>query len=347
MARKPTMAMSSDFLRAYAQLPRAQQKGVRSLISKFNLDSTAGGLRYKPIQGVRDPDLRSLRVDDGYRAIVLKPDQGDVHVLLWAGKRRDAYAWAARRECRINAETGALQVYVPQVYTSDEAGVPTGVTRRDSHHRPAPFESLSERKLLRLGVPAAMLNEIRTVRDDAELDAMQARLPTDAYNALFLFLAGDTYEKLVNERQMAREPVDTADFGEALRRDGSRARFVVVDNDGNIEETLERWRVVLRPSQYDAFWTSQVGRMRGALQEAAEGKAVRINVADLRQYGRRRDWSGRVRVRDGEILPPAGMAHARSLGKVLLKHGIPANWPKKVFHLSIDRNGDWLTARSV
>ena len=41
-------------------------------------------------------------------------------------------------------------------------------------------------------------------------------------------------------------------FGEALRRDGSRARFLVVDNERDIEETLERWRVVLRPSQYDA-----------------------------------------------------------------------------------------------
>ena len=347
MAGKPTMAMCNDFLRAYAQLPKAQQKGVQSLISKFNIDSTTGGLRYKPIQGVRDPNLRSLRIDHGYRAIVLKPDQGDVHVLLWAGKRKDAYAWAARRECRINVETGALQIYAPQVDTSDEVDVTAGVTRRGSRPRPAPFESLSERKLLRLGVPAAMLNEVRAVRDDAELDAMQARLPTDAYNALFLFLAGDTYEKLVSEREMPRGPVNTADFGEALRCVGSRASFLVVGNEGNIEETLERWRVVLRPSKYDDFWTSVIDRLRDALKEAAESKTVRINVADLRQYGRRRDWSGRVRVRDGEILPPAGMAHTRSLGKVLLKHGIPANWPKKEFHLSIDKSGDWLTARSA
>ena len=107
------MAMSSDFLDAFARLPRAQQRGVRTLIARFNADSTAGGLRYEKIHAARDPAMRSLRIDQGYRAIVLKPAQGGVHMLLWADKHDAAYAWAGRHECRINPETGALQVYEP------------------------------------------------------------------------------------------------------------------------------------------------------------------------------------------------------------------------------------------
>lgn len=67
-------------------------------------------------------------------------------------------------------------------------------------------------ELARLGVPAAMLAEVRTVRDDAELDVMQPRLPLEAYEALFLYLAGDSYEDLVREREAPQEPVDTKDF---------------------------------------------------------------------------------------------------------------------------------------
>ena len=121
MAGKSKMAMSSDFLDAFARLPRAQQRGVRSLIAKFNVDSTASGLNYERIQVSRDPAMRSLRIDQGYRAIVLKPEHGDIHMLLWADKHDAAYTWATRHECRINSETGALQVYEPRAHSSGEA----------------------------------------------------------------------------------------------------------------------------------------------------------------------------------------------------------------------------------
>ena len=58
--------------------------------------------------------MRSLRIDGGYRAIILKPAQGNVHMLLWADKHDEAYQWAMRHRCSINAETGALQVYQPR-----------------------------------------------------------------------------------------------------------------------------------------------------------------------------------------------------------------------------------------
>ncbi len=38
MAGRTKMAMSSDFLDAFARLPRSQQRGVRTLISRFNAD---------------------------------------------------------------------------------------------------------------------------------------------------------------------------------------------------------------------------------------------------------------------------------------------------------------------
>lgn len=63
-----------------------------------------------------------------------------------------------------------------------------------------------------------MLTEVRSVGDDAELDAVQARLPVEAYEALFLYLAGDPCEKIVLERETATEPVDTTDFEKALDR---------------------------------------------------------------------------------------------------------------------------------
>ena len=310
----PGMAMSSDFLEACARLPRAQQKGVRSLIARFNTDPTASGLNYERVRGARDPAMRSLRIDQGYRAIVLKPERGDVHMLLWADKHDEAYAWAARHECRIHPETGALQVYAPRTDPPDGApgretaaggspgrgdgrnagaaagpetgpdeqpeegsgraaaasGPPAEATRAFDDPPPA-FRALKDRELARLGVPPAMLAEVRAVRGEKDLDAMQARLPVEAWEALFLYLAGETYEQLVLEREAPAGPVDTGDFAKALERDESRARFIVVEDELELEAMLnaplERWRVFLHPSQrrlVERRWNGPVRVLGGA-----------------------------------------------------------------------------------
>ena len=296
MASSATMAMSSDFLEAYARLPRPQQRGVRSLISKFNVDSTASGLNYERIHGARDPHMRSLRIDRGYRAIVLKPDRGNVHMLLWAAKHDDAYDWAERHECRINIETGALQVYEPQPSALADSRAAGEDVAPPTSDRPMAFAGLRDRQLTRLGVPAAMVPEVRAVGDDVELDAMQARLPVEAYEALFLYLAGESYETLVREREAAREPVDATDFEKALNRADSQARFVVVDDEVELEAMLnaplERWRVFLHPSQRRLVERNWNGPVR-VLGGAGTGKTV-VAMHRARWLARNSPNGGRV-----------------------------------------------------
>ncbi len=295
MSGRPKMAMSSDFLDAFAKLPRPQQRGVRTLISRFNADSTASGLNYERIHAARDPAMRSLRIDQGYRAIVLKPEHGDVHMLLWADKHDEAYTWAERHECRINAETGALQVYEPRAEPDAAATAPVEA-RADAPVPPLAFRNLRDRELARLGVPAAMLAEVHTVRDDADLDGMQPRLPLEAYEALFLYMAGESYEDLVREREAPQEPVDTRDFAAALSRDDSRGRFVVVEDELELEAMLnaplERWRVFLHPSQRRLVERPWNGPAR-VLGAAGTGKTV---VAMHRARWLARNLPGRGRI---------------------------------------------------
>ena len=239
--------------------------------------------------------MRSLRIDQGYRAIVLKPEHGDVHMLLWADKHDDAYTWAERHECRINAETGALQVYEPRAEPDAEAAAPVEAPA-DAPVPPLAFRNLRDRELARLGVPTAMLAEVRTVRDDADLDGMQPRLPLEAYEALFLYLAGESYEDLVREREAPQEPVDTKDFAAALSRDDSRGRFVVVEDELELEAMLnaplERWRVFLHPSQRRLVERPWNGPAR-VLGAAGTGKTV---VAMHRARWLARNLPGRGRI---------------------------------------------------
>ena len=267
------MAMSSDFLVAYAKLPSSQQRGVRTLISRFNANPTSIGLNYERIQGARDPNMRSLRIGRGYRAIVSKPERGNRHLLLWADKHDEAYKWALRHRCDINPETGALQVYEPEDRLPDElradVSEPSPATSEHAVRRPA-FADLKDRQISRLGVPPAMVAEVREIFDEAGLDAMQSRIPVEAYDALYLYLAGGTYEQIVAERDAPAE-VDTEDFASALERAESRARFVILEDDLALEAMLnaplEHWRVFLHPSQrrlVERHWNGPVRALGGA-----------------------------------------------------------------------------------
>ena len=258
------MAMSADFLSAFAKLPSRQQRQVRTMIGRFERDSRASGLNYEKIAGAKDPNMRSLRIDGGYRAIVLKPATGNVHVLLWADKHDDAYQWATRHACTINAETGALQVYQPRQVADDSTGAPPAGS-------PGIFEELEHRQLVRLGVPADMTREVLEIRSEEALEEVAPRLPVEAYEALFLYMAGETCEQIILDRETPSEPVDTTDFEGALGRDDTRARFVVIDDDRELEEMfsapLERWRVFLHPSQrrlVERHWNGPVRVLGGA-----------------------------------------------------------------------------------
>ena len=258
------MAMSADFLTAFAKLPARQQRGVRAMIARFERDSTASGLNYEKITNAKDSNIRSLRINGGYRAIVLKPAQGNVHMLLWADKHDEAYLWATRHRCSINAETGALQVYQPLQETAHIAATSTA-------DEPAVFGDLKQRQLQRLGVPSDMAAEVLDIRTETGVDDIAPRLPAEAYDSLFLYMAGDTYDQIILDRETPQEPVDTTDFDAALARDDSRSRFVIIDDDLELEEMfnapLERWRVFLHASQrrlVERHWNGPVRVLGGA-----------------------------------------------------------------------------------
>ena len=108
------IALGADFLTAFSKLPQKQQKKVREFLDKFTQNPDTASLNYEKIQGARDSNLRSIRVDQNYRGILLKPQQGNVFVLLWVDKHDAAYEWASQRTCGIHPVTGAVQVVLTE-----------------------------------------------------------------------------------------------------------------------------------------------------------------------------------------------------------------------------------------
>lgn len=265
------VAIFDEFLDAFASIPRAQQKKVNKFLRKFREDPTNPSINYESIRTFQDPNLRTVRIDEAYRAIVLKPETGNVYVLLWVDHHDKAMQWAERKRVSIHPETGSLQVISGEVSQLDTSGDATS-------QAPALFDHVRDRELSRLGVPEGQLAMVRAIRGPAQLEALQGLLPPEVFEALYWLSEGESLEDV--ERAMAagaEEEVDTTDFEAALERYSSMRRFVVVEDDAALEAMLdaplEKWRVFLHPSQRQLVYRHWNGPVR-VLGGAGTGKSV-------------------------------------------------------------------------
>ncbi len=247
MTLAPKIAMSDDFLKSFAAVPRAHQLAVLNFVAKFRQNPMASGINYERIRDAADANMRSVRINDNVRGIVLKPDVGNVYCLLWVDQHDAAYQWASRHRVAIHPDVGSIQVYAVQDASPAQSSPAESGQKVDGL-----FHSLKDREIRRLGVPDDRLAAVRAVITEEDLELLQGVLPDEAFEALYLFAAGDSYEKIISERS-APESVDQADFSAALERAGSRRHFVVLTDDSDLEALLaaplERWRVFLHPSQ--------------------------------------------------------------------------------------------------
>jgi len=269
------VAISADFFTAFAKLPKAQQGKTTKFITNFQKNPRASGINYETIRDATDPDMRSIRIDQAYRGIVLKPASGNVYLLLWVDHHDDAYTWARRHKCTINAETGGIQVYEAEeghVEASEATQQDTIVTTHES------IAPLKNRELLRLGVPESLISLARSIRTESDLDVKESRFPPEASEALFMLMAGYDYDDIINEREAGKEQVvNTADFSAALDRLATQSHFYVADDEIELQAMLnaplDKWRVFLHPSQKKMARGVKNGAVR-ILGGAGTGKTV-------------------------------------------------------------------------
>lgn len=131
---------------------------------------------------------------------------------------------------------------------------------------------LNDNDLLGIGIPESVLPRVQKLQSVIELQSMQPLLPTEAFEALFLYAEGCDWHEIKAEYGAKPDTViDPDDLAAALERDGSKRRFHVVESDAELQAMLaaplEKWRVYLHPSQrklVDRDWNGPVRVLGGA-----------------------------------------------------------------------------------
>ena len=271
------VAIASDFLNAFAGIPKKQQGKVLEFLTKFKANPLAPSINYEKIIQFKDPTLRSVRIDQTYRGIVKKPDSGNVFVLLWVDHHDKAYKWAANKKCTINPETGSLQIYDVDDSQPDEKKISVSGQKQKIDSL---FSSIKDKHLIKLGVPEDLLALVRSISNEDQLDKATQRLPAEAGEALTAIAAGYTLEEVFREFDKIDKDdqiVDAEDFEKSLDNPDTKRRFFVVEDDLVLQEILEapleKWRVFLHPSQRNLVEREWNGPVR-VLGGAGTGKTV-------------------------------------------------------------------------
>lgn len=262
------VAISSDFLTAFARLPRQVQGKVTEFVNKFRNNPMSPGINYEKLNAGMDKKIYSVRIDDSYRGIVVRQQETGVYLLLWVDHHDEAYQWASRKRCEVNPNTGAIQVYDVQTVV-EKASAPANVYL---------FASAKDEELLKLGVPEVQIEFVRSFICKEDFYKSESAMPQDAYEHLSWLVEGFPMEEVL---ELVNEEQNTVDSGEdlsaALDVPTTLKSFVVVDGEDELRrimaEPLEKWRVFLHPAQRKIVQKEYSGSAR-VLGGAGTGKTV-------------------------------------------------------------------------
>ena len=268
MSESTKVAISADFLNAFAALPRQIQGKVTEFMNKFRNDPTAPGINYEKINACKDKKICSVRIDDTYRGIVVRQPETGVYLLLWVDHHDEAYAWAKNKKCDVNPKTGAIQIYdmviEPQVVPAAQ--------------EPLLFSAVSDKDLIELGLPENLLSFVRHIRYADEFYAKKSSFPADSYETLSWIVEGFPLDEV---KALAKEEQETGkvsgNLADALESPETLKSFVVVEGEEELRrimaEPLEKWRVFLHPTQRKIVNRNYSGAAR-VLGGAGTGKTV-------------------------------------------------------------------------
>ena len=262
------VAISADFLTAFAALPRQIQGKVTEFINKFRNNPQSPGINYEKINGGMDKKIWSVRIDDTYRGIIVRQPETGVYLLLWVDHHDEAYDWARNKKCEINPKTGAIQVFDIVTTPVVEPAAQDFVL----------FAELTDEALIELGVPEEQIPLVRTIGDAQEFYVKKSNFSSDTFEALSWVVEGIPVDEVIELFREEKEGSETTEnLANALESPLSLKSFVVVEGEEELRrimaEPLELLRVFIHPTPRLIVNKSYSGSAR-VLGGAGTGKTV-------------------------------------------------------------------------
>lgn len=270
-----TLVFAKDFLDDFAKLEPPVRQKVRELPDKFE-DAVHSGVHLEKLAGSKDKRVRTVRVDQFWRGVVVQLGGGK-YALLRVLAHDDANNWAVRQKLAVNPVTGLVEILdVPTVEGKIEA-----ITAQQPQERSL-FADCRDRDFAAVGVDGEIVAVLRRIVEEMELYAIASYLPPAQADAVLLLADGkspdEVWAELAKDYDLAGDEVDPEDIDTALDQPGTRSSFIITTNDAELVELLsgdfEAWRTFLHPSQRAMAYKPVYNGPAKATGGAGTGKTV-------------------------------------------------------------------------
>lgn len=243
-----TLSLEHDaFFDSFIKLPLKIQKKVIAFRRKFKENPRSASINLESIHVFKDPKLRTARIDDKYRAVVLAPPEGTVYSLLWVDNHDEAVNWGKNKIFEWNKHTHAFQSFIVPESEKKAKNELNEETQVDNYF----FHRYSDAQLLKVGVPEVLLPLVRNIVDLNDFEKIDEYLPKDAFENLFAIFDGATIENLIFEIEEGK--VKSNDLEDQVKSINNRRNFIEITDDDALNEVLSgelrKWKYYLHPSQ--------------------------------------------------------------------------------------------------
>lgn len=276
-ARESRVYYDVGCMKSLSKLPDRVKVKFLDMMSRYMSDPSSNGLNLETVQGGKDSSIKSVRVDQGYRAIAFQfaRDLMFVHV----NEHDKAYRWAEGRRVKLDPETNRVRIIQEvEAHLEEVDGAPSSEAAEKL------FDSIADKRLLALGVQEEELARVRGIVDVDDLEAIEEHFDSLSFNILYALAAGYSDEEVDaivaapadNDWQTDR-PGEQATVEAYLETDESRQTIFLPDTTEELrrffEGELEGWRVFLHPDQRKLAYRDYKGpaMVRGG---AGTGKTV-------------------------------------------------------------------------
>lgn len=262
-------------MKSLRKLPDRVLARFMDMMTRYMSDPSSNGLNLETVEGAKDRSIKSLRVDQGHRAIAF--EVGRDIMFVHVNEHDKAYRWASRRRVKLDPETNRIRVVEEMDATTAPAEAPVPTEARL-------FSSVADGRLKALGVAEEEMAAVRTLETVEALEAAEEDFDALSYQILYALAAGYSDEEIHALTGIAEEPKAAAKkpspdpaFEQLIETEESRQTIFIPESETELrrvfEEGLEGWRVFLHPEQRKIAYRDYNGpaMVRGG---AGTGKTV-------------------------------------------------------------------------
>ena len=275
------IAITRSYLQALGNLPKSVQKKANDFFEKFQENPEAAAINYEKIKNMRDDKVRTVRIDQKYRAIVLHPSEGNVYLFVYVDNHDEAMDWARNKVFDINKYSSALQVVDMDII--DDQGSNMVIETQDNINEEF-IESVADRyteaELLEIGIPKMIIPILKFVNKmDDLINSVKGYVSDDIFEVLEFCVSGFTVGEI--KECFSLEPLTKSEtLTEVLNKSINQSYIKVVTDDEEIkrilDDPIDYWRIFIHPAQRK-YVLGNEGNYKGSFQlkgSAGTGKTV-------------------------------------------------------------------------